>query len=91
MRKILFNLINKIYKTKNFKNTDLKDEFRKCYIEYANKLYDRGFKNESTYIMNICGKYALLMGNGDVLVENKQFFNDFFERIDHLICIKKQS
>ena len=83
-------MINKIYGTveKKVNIDELKTEFRKSYKTYARELEKKGYKDESTYMMVVCGKYILLTDEPEILLANKQFFKDLFDRIDELICIK---
>ena len=69
-------------------NNIQKKEFRKTYIAYAGELKKSGFKNEAKYIIVICGEYLLL---AEKPIVKKQYYMELFDRLDYLICIKRNS
>ena len=81
------NLINKIFSVikKHSEEKNLKEEFYDSYIDFARKLDNEGFINESNSYMAICDMYYNLIGRPDVLISHENFFKDLFEEFDKLL------
>ncbi len=67
---------------------DLKEQFYDSYINFARKLDQEGYKNESNFYMNICAMYYDLMDRPEELMTHEMFFMDFFNAFDDLLFIR---
>lgn len=91
MQKILNRKALQLYKSLKESiagNNIQKEDFRKTYMAYAGELKKSGFKNEAKYIIVICGEYLLL---AEKPIVKKQYYMESFDRLDYLICIKRNS
>ena len=79
----IFSLIKKHTEEKN-----LKEEFYDSYIDFAKKLDEEGFDDESNCYMDICNMYYNLIDRPDVLIRYECFFNDLFDEFDKLLYAK---
>lgn len=83
-------LIIKIFSLlKGEKNEEnLKEKFHDSYIDFAVKLDEEGFYDESNCYMDICAMYYDLMDRPDELMLHKDFFMDLFNAFDELIYVR---
>lgn len=79
----IFSLLKKQEKEK-----DLKEQFYDSYVDFARKLDEEGYKNESTSYMAICAMYYRLMDRPDELVNHESFFMDLFNAFDEILFIR---
>lgn len=84
------SLILKIFalfkKEKDEKN--LKEEFYNSYIDFARKLDNEGYSEESNHYMNICAMYYDLMDRPKDLIAHEDFFIDLFNSFDEILLLK---
>ena len=73
---------------KQEKENDLKEQFNDSYIDFARKLDEEGYKNESTSYMAICAMYYRLMDRPDELINHESFFMDLFNAFDEILFIR---
>ena len=83
-------LIQKIFSLlkRNKKEKNIKEEFYDSYMDFARKLDEEGFKNESYDYMAICAMYYDLMDRPAELINHEGFFNDLFKAFDELLSVK---
>lgn len=67
---------------------DLKEEFYDSYIDFARKLDDEGYYEESYCYMDICAMYHDLMDRPDDLIAHESFFLDLFNAFDELLFVR---
>jgi hypothetical protein len=79
----IFSLLKKQEKEK-----DLKEQFYDSYIDFARKLDQEGYKNESTSYMAICAMYYRLMDRPDELMAHESFFMDLFNAFDEILFVR---
>lgn len=79
----IFSLLKKQEKEK-----DLKEQFYDSYIDFARKLDQEGYYEESYSYMAICSMYYRLMDRPEVLMAHEGFFMDLFKAFDDLLYTK---
>ena len=79
----IFSLIKEHVKQKN-----IKEEFYNSYIDFARKLDDEGFYDESYGYMDICAMYYDLMDRPKDLIMHEDFFKDLFNAFDELLIAR---
>ena len=79
----IFSLLKKQEKEK-----DLKEEFYDSYVDFARKLDEEGYYEESYSYMAICAMYYQLMDRPNLLITHESFFMDLFKAFDDLLYTK---
>ena len=81
------SLILKIFSLikESIKQINLKEEFYDSYIDFARKLDDEGFYDESYAYMDICAMYYNLMDRPKEFIAHESFFRDLFNAFDELL------
>lgn len=72
----------------HIKQKTLKEEFYGSYIDFARKLDDEGFYDESYAYMDICAMYYDLMDRPKELIAHENFFKDLFNAFDDLLLAR---
>ena len=86
IRALILKIFSIIKTQKSEKN--LKEEFYNSYIDFARKLDEEGYRQESTSYMAICAMYEDLMDRPDELMAHECFFMDLFKAFDEVLFIR---
>jgi hypothetical protein len=83
-------LIRKIFSLLKGENEEenLKEKFYDSYIDFARKLDEEGFNEESNSYMDICAMYCDLIDRPDELSNHEDFFMDLFNAFDELMYVR---